>query len=832
MKRKKQKEISKKNLAIKVSKAKIQKTKGATKDKGLPPKKIQVRLNKKILSDVTIKGLQDNNTRRKIHSEFLSAKGFLSKIFVPILKRKRLKQQEKEETETKSPKLKKIRLLILNKKFFIPFGIATAAFLFWVFWGIPFPTQLASSQVPVSTKLFDRNGKLIYEIYADKRSSPVKIEDLPPYVEQATLSIEDKDFYKHFGISFSGIARAFYKTVTGKRLEGGSTLTQQLIKNTLLTPERTVKRKVREVVLTLVVEAIYTKKQILELYLNQIPYGSTAYGIGAASELYFGKQAKDLTLSEATLLAGLPASPTKYSPFGAHPELAKERQKIVLRRMVEDGHVTQEEADEAYAQNLNYLEQQELKAPHFALWVKEQLAEKYGEATVEKGGLRVTTTLDLDLQDLAQEAVATEVAKLKKSNVGNGAVLVTRPKTGEILTMVGSKDYFAKDEDGKVNIIFAKRQPGSSIKPLNYALAIEDKKITPSTVFADISTCFQVTGQRPYCPKNYDGNFHGAVQTRFALGNSYNIPAVRTLAVNGIDHFIDFATKMGITTFSDPSNYGLSLTLGGGEVMPYDMAVAFGVFANSGIKQPLISILKVTDWKGKVLLEEDLNKIEGERVLSQGTSFLISHILYDNNARVDAFGPSSFLVVRNHPEVSVKTGTTNDRKDNWTVGYSRLATVVTWVGNNDNTEMSGAVSGVSGASPIWNSVMKAVLDKAEKGDYGDTPKEHGWPRQPKEVAGVQVCATTGVVPKEGEGCQTRFEYFLSSNIPKEIKGGTQDVAYDRTTGNLAVEGTPPENIENRQQNVLYDPLGTMICLDCSVPVSSQSASIRYPIKFN
>src|SRR3989344_1875040 len=730
------------------------------------------------------------------------------------------------------------------------FGTLSAIFL-WLFWGIPLPTKLGSQQVPVSTKLFDRNGNLLYEIYADKRSNPVALDELPDYVWQSTISIEDKDFYRHYGVSFTGVARAIYKTVVERKLQGGSTLTQQLIKNSLLTSERTIKRKIREFALTLVTETLYSKDQILEMYLNQIPYGSTAYGIGAASELYFGKQVKDLTLAEAALLAGLPAAPSRFSPFGAHPEQAKGRQELVLKRMVEDKYISQEDADKAMSEELKFAKGQELKAPHFALWVKEILAEKSGEAVVEKGGLRVTTTLDLDLQDFAQNAVASEVAKLKKLDVGNGAAVVTRPATGEILAMVGSKDYNAVDEDGNVNVILSRRQPGSSIKPINYALAIKDKKITPSTVLADVPTCFSVPGTTAYCPKNYDCDFHGAVQVRFALGNSYNMPAVRVLALNGIEHFIDFAKQMGITTFTESKNYGLSLTLGGGEVRPIDMAEAFGVFANAGIKQPLIPILKIVDWKGKVLEEVDLDETElsGDRVLEPDVTFLISHILHDNNARSAAFGTSSYLNIKGHPEASVKTGTTNDRKDNWTIGYTPLAVVVAWVGNNDNSEMGGAVSGVSGASPIWNEIMRKVLDKAEDGYYDliddSLPSEasakegHVWPMQPDSVTGANVCATTGIVPKEGEasspegsgpaGCPTRYEYFLKGTAPSQIAGGFQDVGYDKRTGGFINEETPPEFIETRGQNVIYDPLGTFLCLDCPVSPASQSAKISYPI---
>jgi penicillin-binding protein 1C len=706
-----------------------------------------------------------------------------------------------------------------------------ASIFLYLFWGIPFPTQLSNQQFPVSTKLFDRKGKLIFEIYTEKRSTPIKLEDLPEHVKQATISIEDKDFYEHYGVSLTGIARAAYNIVFKRKLQGGSTVTQQLVKNSLLTPERTIRRKIREFALTLVVETIYSKNQILEMYLNQTPYGSTAYGIGAAAELYFNKSAKDLSLAEATLLAGLPAAPTRYSPFGAHPELAKGRQETVLRRMVEDGYISEEEADEAKKEELKYADVNVPPAPHFALWVKEQLAEQYGDAVVEQGGLRVTTTLDMELQEFAQEQVADEVAKLKKYNVGNGAALVTRPGTGEILAMVGSKDYFAEDEDGKVNVILAKRQPGSSIKPLNYALAFRDKKITLSTPLADVPTCFSVYGQPPFCPRNYDFSFHGAVQARFALGNSYNIPAVRVLALNGLENFVNFAKIMGITTFTDPSNYGLSLTLGGGEVRPYDMAVAFGVFANEGIKQPLISILEVKDWKGKILDKVDLDELEGDgdRVLTPDVTFLISHILHDNNARSAAFGESSYLNVQGHPEVSVKTGTTNDLRDNWTIGYTKHALVVTWVGNNDNSQMSSAVSGVSGASPIWNGIMKEVLDKAEDGYYNPNDEGHAWPRQPGGVVGASVCVTTGNLPDDPDNpnCPTRFEYFLEDAVGAETESGNKDVQIDKTNGQLAYPELPPELVETQNHPFLFDPLGTLVCLDC--PIASHSAEINYPL---
>lgn len=695
----------------------------------------------------------------------------------------------------------------------------------WLFWGLPLPTQLTSDvRNPVSTLILDRNGKLIYEIFAEKKRTPVALSELPPYVAQATIAVEDKDFYKHPGFSVTGISRAFYRTVTGERLEGGSTITQQLVKTTLLTPERTLKRKIREFVLAVIIETTYSKDRILEMYLNNVPYGGTAWGIEAASQTYFAKSARDLTLAESALLAGLPLAPTRFSPFGARPELSKERQETVFSRMVENGYITEDEAKGAIEEELSLVRPEGLQAPHFALYVKEQLVEKYGEQLVERGGLRVTTTLDLDLQEFGQEVVLEEVSELVGANVGNGAALVTNPQTGEIYAMIGSKDYFAEDEDGKVNITTRLRQPGSSIKPLNYALAIETGKITAATPLADIPTCFTVSGQPLYCPVNYDGLFHGGVQVRFALGNSFNIPAVRVLALNGLVEFVDFAREMGITTFQDPSSYGLSLTLGGGEVRMIDMVGAFGVFANRGVKQELVSILKVEDWKGEVL--EEVEIAEGPRVLSMETSYIISHILLDNGARSAAFGGGSLLNVSGHSEVSVKTGTTNDRRDNWAIGYNPEVVVAVWVGNNDNTPMSAVASGVTGATPIWNRIIRQALDNIEGGTLGGFDKElsehgHVWPIQPSGVVGRNVCATTGSLSAgnqegeggEGESCPSRFEFFLEGSFPSH-QAGSQAVFVYRDTGMLAPAGAPEDQIEAREVQIANDPLGTPICFTC------------------
>ncbi len=626
------------------------------------------------------------------------------------------------------------------------------------------------------------------------------------------------------------MARALFKTTVKQDLQGGSTITQQLVKTTLLTPERTLRRKIREAVLTIFIEIIYTKDKILESYLNNVPYGGTAWGIEAAALTYFNKSAKDLTLAQAALLSGLTQAPTRYSPFGSNPQRAIERQHQVLRRMVEDGYITEGQANDAQKEELKFAKVTDLKAPHFALFVKEQLVDKYGQDKVERGGLRVTTTLDLDLQEFAEKTVKDEIGKLKSARVGNGAALSTNPRTGEIYAMVGSYDYFAEDEDGKVNVTIRSRQPGSSIKPLNYALAIEEGKITPATAFADIPTCFNVVGQQTYCPVNYDGNFHGAIQTRFALGNSYNIPAVRIIALNGLPNFVEFANKMGLSTITDPDRYGLSLTLGGGEVKMVDMAVAFGALANMGIKQELVSILKVQDYKGQTL--EEVKIKEGDRVLSTGTSYITSHILLDNNARANAFGTSSFLNVSGHTEVSVKTGTTNDRRDNWTLGYTPEVFVGVWVGNNDNTPMASVASGVTGASPIWNRVIKRSLDMIEDGQlsgHGQDREvhEHVWQPKPSDAVGTNICAITGTLPPSGDetnpGCPTRFEFFLEEFPPPPAYPLTREVSIFNDTGMLANTEALPEQIHTEAKEILEDPLGSLVCLNC--PLQDWSTTV-------
>jgi 1A family penicillin-binding protein len=705
----------------------------------------------------------------------------------------------------------------------LPFLFVLLSYLF-IFKDLPSPAKLAQYNVPIATKIYDRNGNLLFDIFADQNRTPVLLSEMPKYLQEATISIEDKDFYKHQGINLvGGILRALVVDVTHGELQGGSTITQQLVKSELLSPEQTVTRKIKEIILSFWVETLYSKDKILEMYLNQVPYGGTAWGVESAAEQYFGKKVEDLTLAECALLAGLPQAPTSYSPFGAHPEYAIIRQKEVLKRMVEDKYITQKQADDAAGEPLVYKNETAIQAPHFVMYVKEQLVAAYGETMVDKGGLKVTTTLDLDLQNYAQATVAAEVAKLKDYKISNGAALITKPATGEILAMVGSVDYFATPS-GSFNVTTALRQPGSSIKPINYAIGLEKHIVTPATMFLDEPTCFADSlGKPAYCPVNYDGKFHGPVQLRMALGNSFNIPAVKMLYMNTVADMVASSSAFGITTLTDPTQYGLSLTLGGGEVHMTDMATAFGVFANGGIRHDLVSILKVVDRNGKTLQEykdPNLDKdvpsqllMTGPRVVSQETAFLISHILLDNNARQQEFGPDSELYIPNRA-VSVKTGTTNDIRDNWTIGYTPQILVATWVGNNDNTPMDPyLVSGITGAAPIWHKLMvEAIKDKPDI-----------WPTQPDGIVGAQICATSGLLPGNS-GCQTRFEYFIKGTVPTEVENLKQSVLIDKTTGDLAAPGTTnPTEMQDHQ--VLHDPISEW-CLDCQHPAGEAPTLIK------
>jgi 1A family penicillin-binding protein len=652
----------------------------------------------------------------------------------------------------KITRFQKLQLKI-RIRFFIVFIALFSLILysyFTIFRNLPSPKQLGTREPQVSTKIYDRNGNLLYKIYKDQNRTIVPLSQIPIHVRLATLAAEDAEFYNHPGFSIKGIARAFMQDIQTGSLQGGSTITQQLVKNVLLSPEKTVTRKIKEIVLSIEVEATYTKDQILEMYLNQISYGGTAYGIEEAAAQYFGRDVKDIDLAEAAYLAGLTKSPTAYSPYGQNPEAGFERQREVLHLMVINKFITQDQESTAREEKLTFApNRSEIKAPHFVMYIRQSLVDKYGEEMVEKGGLEVITSLDLSIQEMAEQVVKTEVDSLKGLNVGNGDALVLNPQTGEILAMVGSKDYFDTESDGNVNVTLRLRQPGSSIKIINYAYALSHG-YTPASIIDDSPITYVTPGTTPYTPVNYDGQFRGHITLRSALAQSRNIPAVKVLASYGVSNMITQGTEMGITSWNDPSQYGLSLTLGGGAVTALDLSKAYATLANSGARPDIMPILQVKDYKGKVL---EKNSPNATQVLDPRVAFTLTDILKDNNARAPEFGYNSYLVIKDHPEVAVKTGTSNDLRDNWTAGYNQNFLVLTWVGNNNNAPMSRIASGITGASPIWNKIMSTVLANQPSIDW----------KAPDGMSKVNICSITGTLPCDS--CPTRQEWFLDEARP-------------------------------------------------------------------
>jgi len=636
-----------------------------------------------------------------------------------------------------------------------------------------------------STKLFDRNGTLLYDVFADERRTPVTIADIPDYLKKATVAVEDKDFYTHTGFDPLTPFRIVWNVITKQRVVGGSTLTQQLVKNRLLSNERTILRKFKELVLSLEIERRFTKDQILQMYLNEAPYGGTTWGVGAASEVYFNKPVKDVTLVEAAILAGLPQRPSAYSPLSGKNDtdgtpLWQVRAKGVLRRMREDNYISKELENEAIAQlpgmtfNKSSLS---IKAPHFVFYVKDKLEEMYGAQLVEKGGLRVTTSLDFPFQEKAQEVVQQEIENVKKFHITNGAAMVMDPNTGEIFAMVGSKDFFDKEYDGQFNVaVDGLRQPGSSIKPVTYLMALR-KGYTPASMIPDTPTTFPGGDQKDYEPRNYDGKFHGSVSLRTALSSSLNIPAVKLLAIVGVDNMLHQAYDMGFDTLaptaSNQRRFGLSVTLGGGEVHLIDTVTAYSSFANGGYRVQPVAILKVEDKNGKVLFEQ--KQVQGKQVMSPEESFLINHILSDNNARLLTFGQNSLLNFGGKA-VAVKTGTTNNRKDNWTIGWSRSTIVGVWVGNNDNSEMTNVASGVTGASPIWRKIMNETIARGRSAE--------DWVIPPT-VEAVRVDAVSGY--PSHDGFPENADYVIPNTLPSLPDPIHTKIKVCKSEGKLATE---------------------------------------------
>ncbi len=609
---------------------------------------------------------------------------------------------------------KKILYIVILSGF-----IFVGGFVLWATTiGLPNLDNFDERRVAQSTKIFDRTGKVIlYDVYGEYKRTVIPLDQINDYSKKATIAIEDKNFYTHKGIEVSAIFRAIITNLMEGNLlggQGGSTITQQVIKNALLTRDKKISRKIKEWVLAPRLEMTLTKDQILEIYLNEIPYGGSIYGIQEASRRFFAKDAKDLDLAEAAYLAALPQAPTYYSPYGSNFDKLEARKNQVLGEMKKVGFINEEQYEQAKNEVVTFQKQEDygIKAPHFVMYIIEKIEKEYGKDVVQEGGLKVITTLDWELQQKAEEIVKKHALSNEKTyNAENGAIVATDPKTGDILTMVGSRDFFDKEIDGNYNITLAERQPGSAFKPFVYAEAF-NKGYRPETIVFDLPTEFSTTcadGGECYNPGNYDGVFRGPMSLRDALAQSVNIPAVKVLYLAGIKDSLNLAKKMGLETLTNVDQYGLTLVLGGGEVRPLDMSYAYSIFANDGIKNPQRDILKIEDNNGKTLFEAKDEDIKGVRVLSEQTSRLISDVLSDNVARTPAFGSNSFLNFPNQ-QVAVKTGTTNDYRDAWIVGYTPNISVAAWAGNNDNSPMEKKVAGFI-VAPMWNEFMQFAMSK-------------------------------------------------------------------------------------------------------------------------
>ena len=666
------------------------------------------------------------------------------------------------------------------------FALLVLTFL-WFAKDLPSPNKINAKISAQTTKFYDRTGKtVLYELYGDKNRTLIEFNQMPSNIRNATVAIEDKDFYKHGAFSFFGIARAFSGIIFRDPTKGGgSTITQQYVKNAFLTGDRTVGRKVKELILSIEIELLYNKDDILKLYLNEIPYGSTAYGVEAASKTYFGIPAKDLTLAQASLLAAMPQAPSYYSPYGRRTDALIARQQTVLTKMVEQKFITQAEADAAKKEDvLAQVKPQNLyaniTAPHFVQYVREILEDKYGVKEVNEGGLKVITTLDLDKQKLAEDAIAKQMPAIRKSGGSNAAVVSADPRNGEVVSLVGSYNYGDPDF-GTFNVAVANRQPGSSMKPLVYANLFKNRKdYGPGSTMYDVKTDFG----GGYVPKNYDNRNYGVLSVRQTLSNSLNIPAIKALYLGGENNFLQTAKDMGLTTLDNSADsYGLSLALGTGEVKVVDMVNAFGALANGGVRHDQVYVLKITDSSGKVIEEnKPENTIANKNAIDPQIAYLISNILSDNQARssLGIFPVNNPLTLGNRP-VAAKTGTTSDFKDAWTMGYTpRLVTGV-WVGNNNNKPMTDAA--VIIAAPIWQDYMRAATK--------DDPIENF--TKPSGIKEATIDAFTGKAPNDATK-KTRSDVFASwYEMPKA--SSSQSAKVDKVSGKLATDCTPPDAID-------------------------------------
>lgn len=693
-------------------------------------------------------------------------------------------------------KFKKHKHLLINVAAIV-FGAGVVVLGIIVIWvstmKVPDFKSFDERRVAKSTKIYDKTGEIVlYDIHQDIKRTVIPFDQISENIKEATVAIEDDTFYQHKGVKIKSIIRAVLVNLkSGSFSQGGSTITQQIVKNSLLTTDKQISRKIKEVFLALKIEKELTKDQILEVYLNESPYGGSIYGVEEATRAFFNKKPIDLTIAEAAYLAAIPQAPTRFSPYGSNVDKLEARKNLVLDQMKRLGFITEEEYTAAKNEVVVFSSQDKIgiKAPHFVFYVKEYLENKYGVDAVESGGLKVISTLDYDLQQKAEEIVLKHALENEKLwDASNASLVAIEPKTGQIITMVGSRDYFDKEIDGKFNIATAERQPGSSFKPFIYATAME-KGFTPNTVLFDVPTEFQSTcdpygkaktgsQDKCYSPDNYDNEFVGPINLRNALAQSRNVPAVQLLYLTKIEDSLKTAKNMGIKTLGSANTYGLTLVLGGGEVSLLDMTSAYGVFATEGVRYEPQAVLRVEDAKGVVL--EEFKPAGGQRVISENSARTISDILSDNVARTPLFGANSFLYF-GETDVAGKTGTTNNNRDAWMMGYNPNIAVGVWSGNNDNKSMKKG-SAISGR--LWREFMDEALKKVDKGSF--------------------------VAP----------EINTSPDLKPVIRGvwqGGESVFVDTISGKLATEFTPEETrkelIVGSVHSTLYwidrnDPMGT------------------------
>ncbi len=621
---------------------------------------------------------------------------------------------------------------------------------------LPSPTPEAMLKAPESTRILDRNGEFLYEVHSEVKRTRLALAEIPRYLQAATIAIEDKNFYRHHGFDLISILRAIRANFNnGEIRQGASTITQQVARTAFLDNQPTFSRKIKELVLAVKIEWFYTKDEILEMYLNNIPYGSNAYGVEAASEIYFNKRARDLNLIECAYLAALPKAPTSYSPFGPNIEILRQRARLVIEKMSQLGVINEVEAKTALAQKNIEFKRIPIKinAPHFVFYVLDVLTAEYGEEKVRQGGMVVYTSLDLTLQHQAEKIVSEQgLINEKKYQAGNAALVALNTRTGEILAMVGSRDYF-KPGDGAFNVALSPRQPGSSFKPYVYATAMTNG-LNPATMLFDVETNFkQDNNGINYIPRNYNGRHYGPISLRQALAGSLNIPAVKTLVLVGIDKSIDTAEKLGLTTLKDRRRFGPALVLGGAEVKLLEHTAGLGALGNNGIKPDLMPILKITDTKNNLIRK---NKEQpGTAAVDPQAAYLITDILSDSQARVFIFRHNKNLEVAGR-QVAVKTGTSQDFRDAWTVGYTPSLAVGVWVGNNDNSPMRAGADGSVVAAPIWKKFITEAIAK-------QAPEKF---TRPDGIVELKVDSLTGKLPTEFSPI-VKKEIFASYNAPKD-----------------------------------------------------------------